>query len=271
MNALRVVALATNIPGPLAAEALARDGASVIKVEPPAGDPLENAAPAWYARIVEPMEVVRLDLRAAGGLSAFLRLLDGADVLITTVRPKALARRGLDADALARRYPQLCRVAVVGEAGKRADHAGHDLTYQANAGLLAPPAHPRTVFADMFAAERTLAAVYRLAFRRAQTGAGGFEEIAIAQGAAVLMDAHRYGLTSREGPLGGGSPLYRTYRTADGWIALAALEPHFQEKLTLALGPQLDAQTLEAAFAQQANAHWERLARDHDLPLAAIA
>ncbi len=44
---IRVVAVATNVPGPVAAARLRELGASVTKVEPPEGDPLGIVAPAW--------------------------------------------------------------------------------------------------------------------------------------------------------------------------------------------------------------------------------
>lgn len=41
----------------------------------------------------------------------------------------------LDAAAVADRHPRVCQVDIVGFAGERADVPGHDLTYQAEAGL----------------------------------------------------------------------------------------------------------------------------------------
>lgn len=271
MQPLSVAALAVNIPGPLAARALAQAGAHVVKVEPPGGDPLAAAAPEWYGRITEAMEVERLDLKQPASRARLDSLVTNADVLVTAMRPAALSRLGLEHAPLFERNPRLCWVAVVGDSGPAADHAGHDLTYQARAGLLAPPSHPRTIFADMFAAERAVAAIYELLYLRERTGAGGFREIAIATGAQTLMDAHRFGLTAPDGPLGGGSPLYRCYRTADGWIALAALEPHFRKQLASVMQTEdLNERDLSQRFAQHPTAHWERVARECDLPLAGI-
>ncbi|HET9095572.1 MAG TPA: CoA transferase [Candidatus Baltobacteraceae bacterium] len=269
---LRVLALVTNIPGPLAARTLARDGAAVTKVEPPQGDPLGAAAPGWYAQITEGLEVLRLDLKEPAALERMRTLLAGADVLITAMRAGALERLSLGWERLRERYPRLCHIAIVGEAAPNDDRAGHDLTYQAQAGLVDPPAMPRSVFADMFAAERAAAAAYRALLERERTGQGAYAQIAIADGAAQLADALRYGLTTRDGPLGGALPVYRLYETADGWIAIAALEPHFQAKLRDALGLQtLDTAALCARFAERSSAQWEELARQFDLPLCAVA
>lgn len=268
---LRVLALVTNIPGPLAAAAFAREGADVVKIEPPQGDALAAAAPAWYAAITSRMEVLRLDLKTVQARAHLEERLTHADLVLTAMRPSALERIGLHAGHLRERYPRLCHVAIVGEAPPNDDRAGHDLTYQARAGLLEPPAMPRSVFADLFAAERAAAAGYRLLFERERSGTGGYAGVAIAEGAAQLADGLRFGLTAPNGPLGGRLPMYKLYETRDGWIALAALEPHFRARLTQALDLQaLDAQALCARFAEHPNAYWEDLARRYDLPLCAV-
>ncbi len=270
LEGVRVLALVTNVPGPIAAASLARLGAEVTKVESPAGDSLEPAAARWYAEIVRDLRVLRLDLKCAS--ATLLAELAKADVLITAMRARSLKGAGLEWGELHAKFPRLAHVAIVGEAAPNDDRAGHDLTYQARANLIAPPAMPRTLFADMFAAERTVAAALLALYERERTGAGSRHEIAIADGARVLSDPVRHGLTSAEGALGGGFAGYAIYRTADGWIALAALEPHFQQRLLRALDlPAIDAAALRKRFAERENAYWEMLAGKEDLPLATIA
>lgn len=58
LNGVRVVSLAVNIPGPVAAATLRELGASVIKVEPPSGDPLAVGSPAWYQELVSDMQIL---------------------------------------------------------------------------------------------------------------------------------------------------------------------------------------------------------------------
>jgi alpha-methylacyl-CoA racemase len=272
LPSFRAVALVTNIPGPLAAAALARDGAAVVKVEPLQGDPFESAAPAWYAQAIAGTEVVRLDLKAPGDLARLHEAFGKADVLLTAMRAGALQRLGLDWAALHGRYPRLCHVAIAGESAAADDRPGHDLTYQAQAGLVDPPAMPRSLFADLFAAERAVAAVYRALFVRERAGEATFARVAIADGAAQLAFALRHGLTTREGPLGGALPIYRLYEARDGWIALAALESHFQTRLLQALElNELNAAALAARFAERPCVYWEDVARRFDLPLCAVA
>jgi crotonobetainyl-CoA:carnitine CoA-transferase CaiB-like acyl-CoA transferase len=80
---LRVLSLAGNIPGPLAAARLHALGAAVCKVEPPGGDALAAACPAWYAALHAGQAVIRLDLKDAGDRAQLDPLLAAADLLIT--------------------------------------------------------------------------------------------------------------------------------------------------------------------------------------------
>jgi crotonobetainyl-CoA:carnitine CoA-transferase CaiB-like acyl-CoA transferase len=270
LQGVRIVALATNIPGPLAAAQLAWLGAAVLKVEPPHGDPLETAAPEWYAALTRGMRIERIDLKCTR--ARLLAHLANADLLVTTMRPRALRGAELTWDELHGAFPRLVHVAIVGERGENADRAGHDLTYQARAGLIAPPVMPRTVIADMFAAERAVSAAVIGLYDRERSGEGRRYEVAIADGAAALTDAVRHGLTTPEGPLGGALPYYSLYRSTDGWIALAALEPHFQARLREVLDADVnDRDALTARFAEHSSAYWETAARQYDLPIAAVS
>jgi crotonobetainyl-CoA:carnitine CoA-transferase CaiB-like acyl-CoA transferase len=71
--------------------------------------------------------------------------------------------------------------------------------------------------------------------------------------------------------LGGAYPLYGFYRANDGWIAIAALEPHFAERLLAELGVRkADRSELERIFLQRKAASWEKWAAELDLPLVAV-
>jgi crotonobetainyl-CoA:carnitine CoA-transferase CaiB-like acyl-CoA transferase len=71
--------------------------------------------------------------------------------------------------------------------------------------------------------------------------------------------------------LGGGLAAYNLYEAREGWIAVAALEPHFARRLAEAFGLQeLTRDALAARFAAQSAAHWERWALERDLPIVAV-
>lgn len=271
LDGITIVALATNIPGPLAASRLSALGARVIKVEPPHGDALELAAPRWYAQLCAGQHVVRHDLRAPDAQASLRELLVDADVLLTTMRAQALARLQLDWPTLHAAYPRLCHLALFGEAPPHDDRAGHDLTYQARAGLITPPHMPPTLIGDLAAAEHSVSQTLAALLHRERTGEATRADVGIVDAAHAFAAPLTFGLTTAIGALGGALATYRLYPAQDGWIALAALEPHFVDRLRAMLGTDaLDAQSLEEIFRTRDADAWEALAERNDVPLAAV-
>jgi alpha-methylacyl-CoA racemase len=271
LGGVRVVTTALNLPGPAACARLRDLGATVAKIEPPSGDPFEQFCPAWYRRLHQGMTVGRLDLKSDTGRRAMARLLDQADLLVTAQRASALARMGLDPESLARAHPSLCHVAITGHAPPHDELPGHDLTYLATHGLVAPPQLPRTLFADMAGAERAVSTALALVIARARSGKGESAAVALADAAAALAQPLREGLTRAGGLLGGGFAGYNVYAARSGWVAVAALEPHFEKRLAdkFALG-KLTAEALAELFATHDAAYWEDWAREADLPIVAV-
>jgi alpha-methylacyl-CoA racemase len=266
-----VVTLATNLPGPAAAALLCKFGASVTKVEPPGGDALAKFCPAWYRALSFGQRVISLDLKNHDDFGRFEKLLLKTDLLLTASRPAALERLSLGWKRIHRKFPSLCQIALVGYAAPRDHVPGHDLTYLAGVGLLEPPAMPRTLLADLASAERLVSTGLALLLARERTGHGSYAEVPIAEVAEDFSQPLRYGVTSPDGMLGGGSPGYNVYRSSDGWIAVAALEPHFWENLQTKLGVKnANYGQLAARFLTRSSGDWERWAAERDLPIAAV-
>jgi len=61
------------------------------------------------------------------------------------------------------------------------------------------------------------------------------------------------------------------YAAREGWIAVAALEPHFEKKLgdKFALG-KLTIDALRTVFASHDAAYWEEWGRRNDIPIVAV-
>jgi crotonobetainyl-CoA:carnitine CoA-transferase CaiB-like acyl-CoA transferase len=268
---LRIVSTALNLPGPAACARLRDFGAAVTKIEPPTGDPFETFCPSWYRRLHEGTTIERLDLKSDAGRSALVALLAKSDLLVTAQRPSALARLGLDPASLASRHPRLCHVAITGHPAPHEEVPGHDLTYLATHGLLAPPAMPVTLFADMAGAERAVTTALALVIARERTGRGASMQAPLEDAARALAQPLHEGLTRRGALLGGGHAGYNLYGARDGWIAVAALEPHFAERLAQALGlKELSIDALRGRFAQESADHWQRWAAERDLPIVAL-
>ncbi|HSP60311.1 MAG TPA: CoA transferase [Ornithinimicrobium sp.] len=267
---VRVVTVAVNLPGPVAASRLAGLGARVTTVLPPGGDPLARYQPDWFADLHRGQELVTLDLGQEEGRTRLDTLLADADVLITSSRPSALRRLGLDFGTVHARHPRLCQVDVVGSPGERAEVPGHDLTYQAAAGLLRPPGTPPTLVADLVGAERAVSEALAALLQAARTGHGSRREVSLEEAARALAEPAVRGLTAPGGLLGGGLPGYAVYRAAQGHVALAALEPHFLRRTVEALGVEATHETFAAAFAERTAPEWESWAAEHDVPLVAV-
>ena len=86
LDRIRVLDLSTGIAGPqCAAMLLAEAGADVIKIEPPGGD--RSRGTAGFAVWNRSKRGIVLDLHQDEGLRRLERLLEGADVLIHSLRP----------------------------------------------------------------------------------------------------------------------------------------------------------------------------------------
>ena len=271
LTGIRVVTTAVNVPGPVAAAMLRDMGAAIVKIEPPFGDPVAAAAPAWYTELCAGVDVRILDLKSAEGRDHLDRLLEEADLLLTATRPSSLERLGLSWTSVHERFPRLCQVAIVGYPTPRQDEAGHDLTYQADAGLVGPPALPRTLVADLSGAQRAAIAALGLLLSRARGAAPGYVEVALSDAASLFAEPLRHGLTQATGWLGGGAAAYGIYPTRDGWVAVAALEPQFRTALARELSIDIDdrdalARTLSTRTAEE----WDAWGRERGLPLAVV-
>ncbi len=272
LDGILVVNTGLNLPAPRAAHMLHERGARIIKVEPPQGDTFEHFCKAWYEDMLQGVERRRLDLKSEAGRQAMDNLLTDADILITSQRPAALERMGLAAENLRKRYPRLSIVNIIGSASEHSHLPGHDLTYQARAGLLEPPNLPRSLLADLAGAQQAVIAALSLLH-----AGGGIQQVALSDAAELFQEPVSYHLTRRGGLLGGGHAGYNIYRTADGYIALAALEHHFWPALhDIFLGLPDDPfsprahEILRAGFQNKTTTQWLFLARERDIPLEAI-
>lgn len=273
LRGVRVVCIAIYVPALVAVQRLQGFGASVTIIEPPGGDPLARMCPAWYEALRSGQLTESLDLKQAVGRARLAELLDTADLLVTALRPAALERLGLGWTALHARHSTLCHVAIVGYAAPRENEPGHDLTYQAHAGLLEPPTLPRSLIADLSGAERAAQAALALLTARERGQGAARCDVALADAVDAFADPVRFGVTAPGAVLGGGLPGYGLYQARGGWVALAALEPHFWSGLLDALQIAPDdatAEHLASVFRTRSAAEWEQWAADRGLPIAAV-
>ncbi|MES2688408.1 MAG: CoA transferase [Pseudomonadota bacterium] len=289
LQGARILSLALNLPGPAALMRCRRMGATCIKLEPPAGDPMAHYNPAAYAELHEGVKVMTADLKTEEGQKVLQRELAKTDVLLTSFRPSAIDKLGLGWKKIHTAYPALSHVAIVGAPGALGEAPGHDLTYMADNDLVPGLELPPTLYADMggslMASEAVLQAVLRQREPYAGTGdphpQGVFLEVALSEAASYLGLPRAWGLTKPGSAVGGGHAGYRIYPCKDGRVAVAALEPHFAASLCAASGVAMkDMATMFAPSTHEAVAAFlltqtcgqlDTLAEKQDIPMHTLS
>lgn len=212
-----------------------------------------------------------LDLKSEKDMESLDRRLEKADLLITASRPAALERLGLGWEELHKKFPNLCQVAIVGYPPPHDNEPGHDLTYQAKIGLLTPPNMPRTLIADMAGAEIASSEALALLLAKQRGQEAGYAMVALSDAADYMAEPFRIGFTASGTMVGGGLPEYNLYETSDGWLAVAALEPHFRAAMEKALDfDSRDPEDWKPIFAKKSALEWEEWAKEFDLPILAV-
>ncbi len=290
LKGVRLLSLALNLPGPAALMRCQQMGATCVKLEPPAhpsapqgtsGDPMGLYNRRAYDVLHQGVRVATADLKTEKGQKALHRELAKTDVLITSFRPSALKKLGLEWKSLHQAYPALSLVAIVGAPGARAEEPGHDLTYLAESELLTGLELPPTLYADMGGSLMASEAVLQARMHQLQKGQGVRLEIALSEAANYLALPRVWGLTTPGSAVGGGHAGYRVYPCQDGRVALAALEPHFAAALGQAVGlksahimamfaPETH-QAVAAFMASQTRQQLDTLASEKDIPLFTLA
>jgi alpha-methylacyl-CoA racemase len=249
-------------------------------VESLSGDPLRSWSPPIFAFLNQSKYSLSVDLSRPEVAERIRQLAKSCDILIEQFRPGVMARLGLGYSDIRPLNPRLvyCSITGFGQDGSDATIAGHDLMYQAKAGLLpqsdlAPL--PSTLLADIGAGGFAAALNILLALRRAEhTGSGCHLDISMTDGLLawqldrVVSAMNPVGQGDLADRLHGSSPRYAIYRTLDGqYLAAAPLEDKFWKAFAdlIGLPDQLrdDARTPAATsdavaqlIAAKPAAHW---------------
>jgi alpha-methylacyl-CoA racemase len=235
-----VVDFTRYLPGAYASQELLRLGARVVRVEPPAGDPMRATAPAWDAVLRAGTESVVIDLGSERVLAQ--TLCGRADVVLEGFRPGVASQLGIGPEAVPDSVVY-CSITGFGGVGRHVGRAGHDLNYLGWAGALedTAPSLPPIQVADLCAG--ALGAVTRVLaalLERERTGKGTRIVVSMTHDAHRLV-GHRVDGDPVPRMLTGGLACYGIYETSDGrHLTLAALEPKFFARLCEVIGrPEL--------------------------------
>ena len=301
---MRVLDVTTSIAGPYCAEILGALGADVIKVERPDtgddgrawGPPFWNGEGTMFLSANASKRSLACSLRDPRGREALLRLVDGADVFLQSLRPGLAERLGLGPDELRERNPRLvyCSIGAYGSVGPQRDEPGYDALMQAAGGLISMTGEPgrpgvRVGSSLIDQGTGTWAALGILAalLERETTGAGRLVDVSLYETALGYIGYHLAGyLADGTVPRGHGTGFptiapYEVIRTRDGELMVAAgndrlyallcgelgaddlaIDPRFRTNPDRVANREALIALLEPYFAQDDTASWhERLTR----------
>jgi crotonobetainyl-CoA:carnitine CoA-transferase CaiB-like acyl-CoA transferase len=309
LEGLTVLDFTRLLPGPFCTQLLCNLGAEVVKIEDPKlGDYMRSVPPIVHDTSYPFLMVNRgkrslaVDLKTREGQEIVHKLARRADVVVEQFRPGVMARLGVAYDDLAMMNPKLvyCSFSGYGQSGPYKDLPGHDINFQALAGILGvttgradkAPAIPGVPIADLASGFNAALAILAALRTRDRTGRGEFIDVSIYDTAVTLMvlGLARF-LTTGEEPTAGETlltgtfPFYSLYETKDGrWLSVAAVEPKFWVRMCDLIGaadlsekqftenPERAAvaQQLAERFRSRTLAEWEALFANESLPITGV-
>ncbi len=301
LHGVTVLELHRYSPGQFCTMYLADFGATVIKVEEPAGLRFaEGSEAASRPTLNRGKQSIVVNLKTTEGKALFRQLVRRADVVVEGYRPGVMERLGLGYENLSRENERLiyCAISGFGQSGPYRERAGHDLNYMALGGLLAltgtkqRPIQVGLQLADLGAgAMPAVIGILLALLARQQTDRGQFIDLSIADGVVAWLAAQVDGLLAGGGKAGreetvlnGGAAYYGIYETGDGrFLTIAALEPWFWRRFCELIGradlvdmhgPAADQTTLraelETTFRSRTLAEWEALLGKEDVCYAPV-
>ena len=142
---VKVLDLSQGIAGPYCAMHFARNGADVVKLEPPGsgcwsrqlGKPVGDQT-AHSVTVHRGKRSLAVDLKSADGLEIAKRLAAKCNILVQNYRVGKLKKLGLDYDSVFKMNPKIIYVAVTGfgQVGPRRDQPATDSVMQAYTGMM---------------------------------------------------------------------------------------------------------------------------------------
>ena len=243
LDGVKVIDLSSVLAGPLASSFLAECGAEVLKVEPPQGDvtmtwraqgePFDRPS-AYHCSANTGKKTVTVDLKSEEGRTWLRQQLMDADVLLHNMKDNDLAPMGLIPSSIAKSFPKLIHVRLVGSEFER-DRLAYDVVIQAETGFMSMNGHPQqpptkmpVAMMDILASHQLRAAVLGGLYERTQTGVGLHAEVSLlGSGLTALANQGTNALINgiEPGRMGSSHPNIAPYGDlldcADGKVVLA--------------------------------------------------
>lgn len=276
---LFVLDASQGIAGPYCATQLAACGATVVKIEPPAGDwsrglsTREGTQSVMHASFNRGKRSVVLDLQSDSGRAAMLKLAAKADVMLEAFRPGVAKRLGL-VPAAGKPDVVFLSISGFGQQGPHSERPCTDSVMQAYSGMVSlnigmdgvPHRTGQIMAVDMVTGLSAFIAVQAALAEQARDRVAGAAprarvlDVSLMQSAAALMGFN----IAEQGLLGRVPPIANlpagTYQGSDGrWFMVALLrEPEYAQLCDIIGRPELAADPRFASFALRAE-HREAL------------
>jgi crotonobetainyl-CoA:carnitine CoA-transferase CaiB-like acyl-CoA transferase len=242
---VKVLDLSQGVAGPYCAMHLARNGADVIKVEPPGSGCWSRQLGRWTGDHTAHSVIVNrakrslaLDLKTAEGPAIVQRLAKDCDVLVQNFRVGKIDKFALDYESVRESNPEVIYLAITGfgPKGPRRDDPATDSVMQAYTGMMSinrgPTGIPQRIemlaidfSTGLYAAQAIAAALYR----KATKGRGAYIETSLLESSLALqegamMEAYLQGGAAE--PIG--APV-GMFKTKDGYMSVnARRDEHFR-------------------------------------------
>lgn len=262
LSGYRVLELCSTIAGPVCARLFADFGADVIKVEPPAGDPvrkmgwLDGDVELYAASLFRNKRAAVIDIKTPEGLDLVKRIAATCDVVVENFRPGTLERLGLGYDVLSAENPKLVlvRISGYGQTGPKSAEPGYGAICEAYAGVRhltgdpdRPPARVALAVTDYLTAVYAAFGACMALLERERTGRGQVVDTALYETAFSMMEQvvpayDRLGLvpTRMGSRLQGMAPNSLYLAADDVYVLIAANNDATFRRLAAAMGrPEL--------------------------------
>lgn len=270
LEGLKVLDLTQMLAGPYCTQLLADQGAEVVKIEPPEGDMTRAMGPfraddglrlwgGYFQSINRNKKSLCIDLKQPQAKAIFLRLVEGADVLVENMRVGAMDRLGLGYETLAARNPRLVYAALRGFGDPRGgatpyqEWPAFDVVAQAMGGIMAitgPDARtPLKVgpgVGDLVPAVHMAFGIMAGVYRAQKTGRGQFVDVPMVDAVLSLCErmVYQYSFEGKvAGPEGNRHPIlcpFGMFACKDGWVTIACPTDAFWKQLCELIGrPEL--------------------------------
>ncbi len=311
LEGVKVIDLTTVVVGPICTRTLADQGADVVKVEAPGGGDIlrylaaGSRSPAMSGKFINfnrNKRSIVLDIKQPEGMEAMKRLIAGADVFVSNVRPAALKRAGLDYESLSAINPRLihCGIVAFGTDGRYANRPAYDPVIQSLSGVagtfqraIGEPRFVPMVMTDHITGLVSAQAIGFALYRREKTGVGESIEVPMFESMASFVMSEHLGAATfdpPEGPTGDGrllSPDYRPLPTKDGYLTVRPnnnkqafaffdavgrpelkTDPRFESSISRTINAADYFKVQVEALTQKTTAEWLEIFAKADVPAA---